>query len=201
VKEEIPDRPARRGRAGFQELSRGTGTPVDAPQRAQLRGVGRRCRLTRRRWTRVRPDDVSSRALRSSPELKLGRPTDYAVGSVSEKWVKKHRLWIRPCRRRPQRRNDRIVGVLHAPWMHAALAGDGQLFKCPCHGWRFAALIQARLEASSIRHATSTGQPLVPRTPRDLARGDGQSVLPASCFVASLNDPTTNWHDPGMLRL
>jgi cytochrome b6-f complex iron-sulfur subunit len=65
--------------------------------------------------------------------FKAGRPTDYTVGEVSEKFKKDQRVWII--------RNDEGLYVLFAKCTHLGctprwLTAENK-FKCPCHGSGF----------------------------------------------------------------
>jgi cytochrome b6-f complex iron-sulfur subunit len=62
--------------------------------------------------------------------FKAGRPEEYSVGEVSEKWMKTQRVWII--------RTDTIIYALLAICTHLGctprwLAPENK-FKCPCHG-------------------------------------------------------------------
>lgn len=68
-----------------------------------------------------------------SPVFKAGFPEDYAVGTVSEKWIKDFRVWIR--------RDEEGIFAISAVCTHLGctprwLAADSK-FKCPCHGSGF----------------------------------------------------------------
>jgi cytochrome b6-f complex iron-sulfur subunit len=62
--------------------------------------------------------------------FKAGRPEDYAIGDVSEKWMKAQRVWI-------VRTQDTIYALL-AICTHLGCTprwlGPENKFKCPCHG-------------------------------------------------------------------
>jgi len=62
--------------------------------------------------------------------FKAGRPEDYSVGEVSEKWMKAQRVWI-------IRTQDTIYALLaictHLGCTPRWLAPENK-FKCPCHG-------------------------------------------------------------------
>ena len=65
--------------------------------------------------------------------FKAGRPTDYTIGEVSEKFKKDQRVWII--------RNDEGLYVLFAKCTHLGctprwLTAENK-FKCPCHGSGF----------------------------------------------------------------
>jgi cytochrome b6-f complex iron-sulfur subunit len=62
--------------------------------------------------------------------FKAGRPEEYAVGAVSERWMKTQRVWII--------RNNEMIYALLAICTHLGctprwLAPENK-FKCPCHG-------------------------------------------------------------------
>jgi len=62
--------------------------------------------------------------------FKAGRPEDYAIGEVSEKWMKSQRVWV-------IRTEDTIYALLaictHLGCTPRWLAPENK-FKCPCHG-------------------------------------------------------------------
>lgn len=68
-----------------------------------------------------------------SPIVKVGRPEDYIIGEVSEKYKESNRLWI-------VRTNDGIYVLLaictHLGCTPRWLATESK-FKCPCHGSGF----------------------------------------------------------------
>ena len=68
-----------------------------------------------------------------SPIVKVGRPEDYIVGEVSEKYKESNRLWV-------VRTNDGIYVLLaictHLGCTPRWLATESK-FKCPCHGSGF----------------------------------------------------------------
>ena len=63
-------------------------------------------------------------------QFKLGRPTEYAPLSTSEKWIKALRLWV-------IRYDDRFIAV-SAICTHLGCTprylGTEDKYKCPCHG-------------------------------------------------------------------
>jgi cytochrome b6-f complex iron-sulfur subunit len=66
-------------------------------------------------------------------QFKLGKPNDYAPGSVSDRWIKAYRFWL-------VRFSDRFVALsaicTHLGCTPRYLAADDK-FKCPCHGSGF----------------------------------------------------------------
>jgi len=68
-----------------------------------------------------------------SPIVKVGRPEDYIIGEVSEKYKESNRLWV-------VRTGDGIYVLLaictHLGCTPRWLATEGK-FKCPCHGSGF----------------------------------------------------------------
>lgn len=66
-------------------------------------------------------------------EFKAGFPGQYQPGSVSDRWVKDHQVWI-------IREGERLYALLavctHLGCLTGFFAGEG-LFKCPCHGSNF----------------------------------------------------------------
>lgn len=67
------------------------------------------------------------------PTFKAGFPHEYAVGEVSERWKKRHRVWIV--------RSERGFYALSAKCTHLGctpnwIETEGK-FKCPCHGSGF----------------------------------------------------------------
>ena len=69
-------------------------------------------------------------------EVKVGRPEEYAVGSVSEKWINLYRFWL-------IRTRDGFM-ALSARCTHlgctALYLAQENKFKCPCHGSGFRGL-------------------------------------------------------------
>jgi cytochrome b6-f complex iron-sulfur subunit len=63
-------------------------------------------------------------------QFKLGRPTEYAPLSTSEKWIKALRLWV-------VRYDDRFIAI-SAICTHLGCTprylGTEDKYKCPCHG-------------------------------------------------------------------
>ncbi|MBI3540746.1 MAG: Rieske 2Fe-2S domain-containing protein [Deltaproteobacteria bacterium] len=68
-----------------------------------------------------------------SPVFKAGKPADYNVGEVSEKYKEEQRVWI-------QRQGDKIIAIqaicTHLGCTPRWLALENK-FKCPCHGSGF----------------------------------------------------------------
>ena len=65
--------------------------------------------------------------------FKAGRPSDYAVGEVSEKWKKEYRVWID---RDPEGFYALWAKCTHLGCTHRWLTAESK-FKCPCHGSGF----------------------------------------------------------------
>jgi cytochrome b6-f complex iron-sulfur subunit len=65
--------------------------------------------------------------------FKAGLPGDYASGTVSDRWVKEHQVWI-------VREGDSLYALLtvctHLGCLTGFFPAEG-LFKCPCHGSNF----------------------------------------------------------------
>ena len=72
-------------------------------------------------------------------EVKIGKPTDYAVNTVSEKWIKLYRFWL-------VRTAEGFV-ALSAKCTHLGCTPryleQENKFKCPCHGSGFLAIDKA----------------------------------------------------------
>ncbi len=68
-----------------------------------------------------------------SPIVKVGKPGDYAVGEVSEKYKAEYRVWV-------ERTPDRVIAILaictHLGCTPRWLNLENK-FKCPCHGSGF----------------------------------------------------------------
>lgn len=65
--------------------------------------------------------------------FKAGKPTDYAVGEVSEKWKKEYRVWIV---REPDGFYALWAKCTHLGCTPRWLTAESK-FKCPCHGSGF----------------------------------------------------------------
>ncbi len=65
--------------------------------------------------------------------FKAGKPTDYAVGEVSEKWKKDYRVWIV---RQPDGFYALWAKCTHLGCTPRWLTAEAK-FKCPCHGSGF----------------------------------------------------------------
>lgn len=69
-------------------------------------------------------------------QVKIGRPTEYAVNSVSEKWIKLYRFWL-------VRTTEGFVALsgkcTHLGCTPRYLEQENK-FKCPCHGSGFRAI-------------------------------------------------------------
>lgn len=65
--------------------------------------------------------------------FKAGHPEDYPLGSVSEKWIKKERVWII--------RDEKGIYALLAICTHLGCTPkwfeEDNRFQCPCHGSNF----------------------------------------------------------------
>ncbi|HHT9125520.1 MAG TPA: ubiquinol-cytochrome c reductase iron-sulfur subunit [Candidatus Brocadiia bacterium] len=63
-------------------------------------------------------------------KLKVGYPSDYTIGTVSEKYMQKYRIWV-------VREVDRLY-VIEAKCTHLGCTpfwlSSEKKFKCPCHG-------------------------------------------------------------------
>ena len=68
-----------------------------------------------------------------SPIFKVGKPSDYTIGEVSEKYKEEKRVWI-------VREEDRVVAIqaicTHLGCTPRWLPLEAK-FKCPCHGSGF----------------------------------------------------------------
>ena len=65
--------------------------------------------------------------------VKVGFPQDYQADTVSDRWVKDHRIWI-------VREDDRLYALLAVCTHLGCITGfvsAERLFKCPCHGSNF----------------------------------------------------------------
>jgi cytochrome b6-f complex iron-sulfur subunit len=122
--------------------------------------------------------------------VKLGKPTDYIVNTVSEKWIKDYRLWL-------IRYADGFV-ALYAKCTHLGctprwLEAENK-FKCPCHGSGFRG-IDAAQGAPNITGINFEGP-----APRPLERckiglaEDGQIMVDYGItFRQEITDNTKNW--------
>lgn len=67
-------------------------------------------------------------------KFKIGKPSEYAMGSVSMRYKSKYRIWI-------VRKEDGHIYCLHAKCTHLGCTpnwlGAQNKFKCPCHGSGF----------------------------------------------------------------
>jgi cytochrome b6-f complex iron-sulfur subunit len=65
--------------------------------------------------------------------FKAGKPADYPLGTVTDRWVKDHGVWIV--------RSQSGIYALTATCTHLGCMtryyADESLFKCPCHGSNF----------------------------------------------------------------
>ncbi|MGO8753074.1 MAG: ubiquinol-cytochrome c reductase iron-sulfur subunit [Thermoguttaceae bacterium] len=66
-------------------------------------------------------------------QFKAGLPSDYQAGTVSDRWVKEHQVWV-------IREDDTLYAMLtvctHLGCLTGFFPAEG-LFKCPCHGSNF----------------------------------------------------------------
>ena len=66
-------------------------------------------------------------------EFKAGFPAEYAAGTVSDRWLKDHQVWI-------VREDDDLYALLAVCTHLGCLTSyfpNEKLFKCPCHGSNF----------------------------------------------------------------
>jgi cytochrome b6-f complex iron-sulfur subunit len=62
--------------------------------------------------------------------FKAGFPTEYAVGEVSEKWMKSQRVWVV----RTENNLYALLGICTHLGCTPRWLGPENKFKCPCHG-------------------------------------------------------------------
>jgi cytochrome b6-f complex iron-sulfur subunit len=125
--------------------------------------------------------------------VKLGKPEEYAVNTVNDKWIKDYRVWV-------ARFSDGIV-VIYGKCTHLGctprfLEAENK-FKCPCHGSGFRGVDPAQGAPNW------TGVNFEGPAPRPLERfkvglaEDGQIVIDMSkVFRGEFDDPTKNWLAP-----
>jgi len=128
-----------------------------------------------------------------STQVKLGKPTDYQINEVSEKWIKDYRLWM-------IRVSDGLFAI-YAKCTHLGctprfLTAENK-FKCPCHGSGFRGI------DASVGLPNITGINFEGPAPRPLERckiglaEDGQVVVDFGItFRYELTDATKNWSAP-----
>ena len=121
--------------------------------------------------------------------VKLGKPSEYKVNEVSEKWIKDYRMWL-------IRYSDGFV-ALYAKCTHLGctprwLEAENK-FKCPCHGSGYRGVDPA-LGAPNITGINFEGP-----APRPMERckiglaEDGQIVVDYSItYRQELEDPNKN---------
>jgi cytochrome b6-f complex iron-sulfur subunit len=125
--------------------------------------------------------------------VKLGKPTDYQINKVEEKWIKDYRLWL-------VRVSDGFF-ALYAKCTHLGctprwLEAENK-FKCPCHGSGFRG-IDMNLGLPNLTGVNFEGP-----APRPLERckiglaEDGQLVVDYGItFRQETPDNTKNWLAP-----
>jgi cytochrome b6-f complex iron-sulfur subunit len=125
--------------------------------------------------------------------VKLGKPTEYQVNQVSEKWIKDYRLWL-------VRLSDGFF-ALYAKCTHLGctprwLESENK-FKCPCHGSGYRGI------DNSVGLPNITGINFEGPAPRPLERckiglaEDGQIVVDYNIvFRQELTDPAKSWLAP-----
>jgi cytochrome b6-f complex iron-sulfur subunit len=125
--------------------------------------------------------------------VKLGKPSDYRVNEVSEKWIKDYRLWV-------VRVQDGFYAV-YAKCTHLGCTprwlGSENKFKCPCHGSGYRGIDE------SVGLPNVTGINFEGPAPRPLERckiglaEDGQIVVDYNIvFRYEMTDPSKNWLAP-----
>jgi cytochrome b6-f complex iron-sulfur subunit len=125
--------------------------------------------------------------------VKVGKPTDYFVNTVSDKWIKEYRLWL-------VRFSDGIVAVsgkcTHLGCTPRYLEAENK-FKCPCHGSGFRG-VDAGSGAPNWTGVNFEGP-----APRPLERfkiglaEDGQIVVDLGIvYRQELTDNNKNWNSP-----
>ena len=128
-----------------------------------------------------------------SPWSRIGKPADYFVNTVSERWIKDYRLWV-------VRVNDGIIALsgkcTHLGCTPRWLEAENK-FKCPCHGSGFRGIDPAQ-GAPNIAGINFEGP-----APRPLERfkiglaEDGQIVVDrAIVYRGEFTDPSKNWLAP-----
>jgi cytochrome b6-f complex iron-sulfur subunit len=125
--------------------------------------------------------------------LKLGKPEEYSVNTVNDKWLKQYRLWV-------IRYHDGIV-ALYGKCTHLGctpmwLQAENK-FKCPCHGSGFRGIdfTQGAPNWTGVNFEGPAPRPLE-RLKIGLAE-DGQIVVDlAKVFRYELTDNSKNWVAP-----
>jgi cytochrome b6-f complex iron-sulfur subunit len=129
--------------------------------------------------------------------VKLGKPVDYQLNTVSEKWIKDYRLWL-------LRFGDGTISALFAKCTHLGctprwLDAENK-FKCPCHGSGFRGIDRSQ------GGPNWTGVNFEGPAPRPLERlkiglaEDGQIVVDMGIvFRQEMDDPNKNWNAPDAL--
>jgi len=125
--------------------------------------------------------------------VKLGKPTEYQVNKVEEKWIKDYRLWL-------VRVQDGFF-ALYAKCTHLGctprwLEAENK-FKCPCHGSGFRGIDPA------VGLPNITGINFEGPAPRPLERckiglaEDGQILVDYGItYRSEITDPSKNWLSP-----
>ena len=125
--------------------------------------------------------------------VKIGKPSDYFVNTVSERWIQEYRLWV-------VRVSDGIIALsgkcTHLGCTPRWLEAENK-FKCPCHGSGFRGIDPAQ-GSPNIAGVNFEGP-----APRPLERfkiglaEDGQIVVDrAILFRGEFTDPSKNWLAP-----
>ena len=126
-------------------------------------------------------------------QVKLGKPAEYIVNQVNEKWIKDYRVWL-------VRVSDGFF-ALYAKCTHLGctprwLQAENK-FKCPCHGSGFRG-IDAAQGLPNITGVNFEGP-----APRPLERckiglaEDGQIIVDFGItFRNEMTDATKNWGAP-----
>jgi cytochrome b6-f complex iron-sulfur subunit len=125
--------------------------------------------------------------------VKLGKPSEYIVNTVSEKWIKDYRLWL-------VRVSDGFA-ALYAKCTHLGctprwLEAENK-FKCPCHGSGFRGVDRAQglPNITGINFEGPAPRPLE-RCKIGLAE-DGQITVDYGItFRQEVTDPNKNWVAP-----
>ncbi len=129
--------------------------------------------------------------------VKLGKPNDYQLNTVSEKWIKDYRLWL-------LRFADGTLSALFAKCTHLGctpkwLEAENK-FKCPCHGsgFRGVDLSQGGPNWTGVNFEGPAPRPLE-RFKIGLAE-DGQIVVDMSVvYRGEEGDKNKNWFAPDAL--
>jgi cytochrome b6-f complex iron-sulfur subunit len=129
--------------------------------------------------------------------VKLGKPAEYQLNTVSEKWIKDYRLWL-------LRFSDGTISALFAKCTHLGctprwLDAENK-FKCPCHGSGFRGIDRGQ------GGPNWTGMNFEGPAPRPLERlkiglaEDGQIVVDMGIvFRYEMDDASKNWNAPDAL--